>query len=151
MGHCSVIRAFQNDRLPLTALPQMQRFLSPAAIGAALITLCASTSTWSEEIEQSSAPAQPPAWTSVRPSSNTGNDATQAWPAPGPGRREESADSGGALFMPFSNTPVSTGNAPALHHAAPKASQGGDAADIALTLVAVLAGVGAVAWLLRRA
>lgn len=91
--------------------------------------------------EQSSGPAQPQAWTPPRPASSATKDG-------GPGSE---SNAGGAVFMPFSNAPVSPGNAPTPHGATPKASQGTDTADLVLTLVAVLAGVGAVAWLLRKA
>jgi hypothetical protein len=141
----------------------MQRLLSPATIGAALIALCASSATWSAEVdfnalavppepEQSSAPAQAQVWVPPRPSPDTANDAGTR-PVPGQVRREEGADSGGAMFMPFSSaspTP-STSSAAARHGPAAKAPQGTDVADLVLTLFAVLAGVGAIAWLLRRA
>ncbi|WP_184526603.1 hypothetical protein [Variovorax sp. Sphag1AA] len=133
----------------------MQRFLSPAAIGAALIALFGSAPTWSAESdismapmpsdsEQSSAPAQPQAWTPPpRPASNAAKDVGQG--------QGSAASAGGAVFMPFSNASASPANVPAPHGATPKASQGTDTADLVLTLVAVLAGVGAVAWLLRKA
>ncbi|SCK25640.1 hypothetical protein VAR608DRAFT_2071 [Variovorax sp. HW608] len=142
----------------------MQRLLSTAALGAALIALCASSATWSAEVdfntlavapepEQSSAPAQAQAWVSPHPLSNTANDAGSGPVPPDPVRREEGAESGGAMFTPFSSaapTP-STRSAAARHGPAAEAPQGTGAADLVLTLLAVLAGVGAIAWLLRRA
>ena len=141
----------------------MKRLLSPAAIGAALIALSASLATWGAEVdfntravppepEQSSAPGQAPAWTPAHPSSNIANDAGTG-SAPNPVRREEGADAGGAMFMPFSSvSPApSAGNAAAPHGQAREASQGTGVGDLFLTVLAVLAGVGAVAWLLRRA
>ncbi|MBO9513111.1 MAG: hypothetical protein J7549_03260 [Variovorax sp.] len=131
----------------------MQRLHCPTAIGAALIALCVSTGSRGAEIDldtismppepgqQAAAPAQPPAWT---PLGGTGG----AEPAPEPARREENAASGGAIFTPFDGPAAS----PATPHAPlAAASQGGDAAGLALTVFAVLAGVGAIAWLLRRA
>lgn len=124
-------------------------------MGAALIALGSSAPTWSAESdismapmpsdsEQSSAPAQPQAWTPPpRPATNAAEDA-------GPGSAT-AANEGGAVFTPFSNASASSGNVPAPHSATPKASQSTDPADLVLTLVAVLAGVGAVAWLLRKA
>lgn len=145
----------------------MQRLFSPAAIGAALVAVCASSAAWSAEVdfntlavppepEQSSAPAQ--VWTlpNGANAANAANDANDAstGSAPSPVRREEGVESGGAMFMPFSSastTPPPSGNAAAPHGQASKASQGSDGADVFLTLFALLAGVGALAWLVRRA
>lgn len=140
----------------------MQRFFSPASIAAALIALSASAGAWGAELdfdmprlplepEQLSASAQPQGWT-ARSSSSAADVANTRTQTNLP-RSDDGATPGGAMFMPFAATSqaASVDSAASARVPAPKASRGSDVSDLVLTLVAVLAGVGAVAWLLRSA
>jgi hypothetical protein len=143
----------------------MHRFNCPPLLCAALLALCASTGAFAAEMDfnalgvpaesQSSAPAQLPVW-APGPSSSSENvekaeKAESAENMPKPQQREQAADPGGAVFIPFAESARAPAVSAAPHVKPAPTSRGLDVPGLALTLVAVLGGVAALAWLLRRA
>ncbi|MDM0078466.1 hypothetical protein QTH90_28945 [Variovorax sp. J2P1-59] len=154
-GHGSVIYASQNDRPGKQSF--MHRTHCSTRIGLTLLALSASTWVNGAELDfnllevpaetQSSGPAQPQAWTPMRPSPSSPDAQT----LPKPQQREEAAGPGSAVLTPFAESSRAPSGSAAPHDKAAAASRGLDVPDLVLTAVAILAGVAALAWLLRRA